>query len=179
MSFAHRSLRYVQLIAYRGDGVRRKGFSIINTICYIREWFSGKRESVSIIAAAAFDHVMPCTWALPPGVRCNAYVFETWFGTALLPAVPAGYTIIMDNAPWHRRAILRAMAHAVGVNVIFLPAYSPELAWIELAFGWTKRHLKNQDMTLPQLVGSCMQSLAAIPAVAVKGFVRHAGYWYS
>ena len=33
----------------------------------------------------------------------NAEVFEKWFFDTLLPAIPPGSTIFMDNAPYHSR----------------------------------------------------------------------------
>lgn len=168
----------VQVIVRSGDGLRKRGFLILSTICYIKEKLSGKKDNICIIAAAAYDHMLPCTWALPIGEKNTALTFEAWFGYALLPLVPKGYTIILDNAAIHRRAILRAMAHAVGVNVLFLPAYSPELAWIELCFGWLKRKLQVVDRTVSQteLAGICLGIFAAMPPAVMQGFVRHCGY---
>ncbi len=64
--------------------------------------------------------------------------FEQWFAESLLCEVPKGYTVIMDNAKFHRKAQLHKMA-AAGVNLIFLPAYSPDFNPIEHAWANMKR----------------------------------------
>lgn len=38
----------------------------------------------------------------------NSTVFEKWFLETLLPSIPIGATIIMDNAPYHSRVVDRA-----------------------------------------------------------------------
>lgn len=57
--------------------------------------------------------------------------FEEWFVNSLLCEVPKGYTIIMDNASFHRKTRLRELAMAAGVRLLFLPTYSPDYNPIE------------------------------------------------
>lgn len=166
----------MQVILHGYDGVRKRGYGVINTICYALEHFTGKRDTVGILTAAAHDRVLPCTWVLPPGVRNTAAVFEAWFEHKLLASLVPGYTIILDNAPWHRKAQLRALAHACGINVLFLPAYCPEWNWVELCFAWLKQDVKQQDRTIHELTHAALDSLARIPARVMNGFVRHCGY---
>ncbi|MDR0494382.1 MAG: transposase [Treponema sp.] len=56
--------------------------------------------------------------------------FEGWFERCLLKVIPAGYTVIMDNARFHRKAQLRKLARGK-VRLLFLPAYSPDYNPIE------------------------------------------------
>ena len=42
----------------------------------------------------------------------NAEVFEGWFFEVLLPSIPAGSTIVMDNAPYHSRVANKAPTSA-------------------------------------------------------------------
>lgn len=65
--------------------------------------------------------------------------FEKWFVESLLCEVPKGYTIIMDNASFHRKAILKKMADDAGVNLLFLPPYSPDFNPIEHTWANLKR----------------------------------------
>lgn len=48
-----------------------------------------------------------------------------------MPVIPVGAVIIMDNAPFHRKKRLFAIAKRYGVNLLFLPAYSPNFNPIE------------------------------------------------
>ena len=50
-----------------------------------------------------------------------------------------GMTIIMDNAPIHRKSRIRELVEAAGHQILFLPRYSPDLNDIEHDFGVVKR----------------------------------------
>ena len=40
----------------------------------------------------------------------NSALFELWFTEVLLKLLPAGSIIILDNASWHRKKVLIALA---------------------------------------------------------------------
>jgi hypothetical protein len=60
----------------------------------------------------------------------NSEFFERWFANSLLRETPQGYTVIMDNAQFHRKKILRKLARGK-VLLLFLPPYSPDYNPIE------------------------------------------------
>jgi transposase len=68
--------------------------------------------------------------------------FEDWFEFELLSVVPCGYTIIMDNASFHRKKVLAKIALRYGVNLIFLPPYSPDFNPIEKFWANLKKWLR-------------------------------------
>jgi transposase len=76
----------------------------------------------------------------------DSILFETWFETRLLPALPEKTVIVMDNASFHRKGRLSLLAEKGGFRLIFLPPYSPELNPIEHFWAWLKRYLRK---TLP------------------------------
>jgi len=71
------------------------------------------------------------------------YVFETWFKEELLRQIPEGCTIVMDNAAFHRKKILNELARQAKEEIIFLPAYSPDLNPIEKLWANLKAFLRN------------------------------------
>ena len=73
----------------------------------------------------------------------NSRLFELWFVEVLLVEITAGSVIILDNASWHRKKVLRALAEAAGCRVIFLPAYSPDFNPIENTWANLKVFFKN------------------------------------
>ncbi len=75
-------------------------------------------------------------------------LFEDWFENHLLPALPEGSVVVMDNASFHRKQQLYCLASQSGHPLIFLPPYSPELNPIEHFWAWLKRTLRN---ILPRL----------------------------
>ena len=70
-------------------------------------------------------------------------LFEFWFEKQLLPALPPGTVIVMDNASFHRKAQLIRVAQKYGFRLIFLSPYSPELNPIETFWAWLKRYLRS------------------------------------
>lgn len=72
----------------------------------------------------------------------NSTFFENWFEYDLLSIVPCGFTIIMDNASFHRKKKLRAIAERYGVHLLFLPAYSPDFNPIEKFWANLKKWLR-------------------------------------
>ena len=72
----------------------------------------------------------------------NGDFFEGWFEELLLPSLPKDTVIVMDNASFHRKDRLLAIAEAKSYRLIFLPPYSPELNPIEKFWACLKRRLK-------------------------------------
>ncbi len=71
----------------------------------------------------------------------DSSLFEFWFEKQLLPALPPGAVVVMDNASFHRKAQLICVAQQYGFRLIFLPPYSPEFNPIENFWAWLKRRL--------------------------------------
>jgi len=72
----------------------------------------------------------------------NSAFFEDWFENKLLREIPSGYTVIMDNAGFHRKKELRKLARGK-VRLLFLPPYSPDYNPIEKTWANMKRFLRN------------------------------------
>ena len=72
----------------------------------------------------------------------DSVLFEFWFEHCLLNKVKKGSYIILDNAAFHRKAILLDLAKEYGCEVLFLPPYSPDFNPIENKWAWLKRKLR-------------------------------------
>jgi putative transposase len=62
---------------------------------------------------------------------CTGIVFESYVKNILVPTLHPGQTVVLDNASFHKSAIARRSIEAAGCEVLFLPAYSPDLNPIE------------------------------------------------
>lgn len=72
--------------------------------------------------------------------------------------------IIMDGAPWHRAHIVYAQAAQLGLELIRLPAYSPDLNPIEGLWKWMREEVTQRycHATLAALKQSCTEFIERI-----------------
>ena len=101
---------------------------------------SGKKfKRVNIVAAKCGSNIVaPMIY----DGTTDSILFEHWFEHALLKAIPQGSYCILDNAAFHRKGKLQALAEKAGCAVIFLPPYSPDLNLIEQYWSWLKKQLR-------------------------------------
>ena len=105
---------------------------------------SGRKfKRVGVVAGQAGKSIVA---PMQYGGTMGSEVFESWFEAWLLPSLPDGSVIVMDNASFHRKGRLHALAERAGHRVLFLPPYSPELNPIEHFWAWLKGRLRK---TLP------------------------------
>lgn len=84
----------------------------------------------------------------------NAEGFESWLKMYLLPSLEEFSILIMDNAPIHRKNIIKELVKEAGHLVMFLPTYSPDLNDIEHDFSALKRArmYSNSKTTLDEII---------------------------
>lgn len=77
---------------------------------------------------------------------------KAWLGESSLPTV-----IIWDGAPCHRAQIVQAAAADLGLTLVPLPAYSPDLNPIEGLWKWMREDVTQHHCypSLPALVAAC------------------------
>ena len=106
----------------------------------VKAQISGKRyERISLVAARTGKKL------IAPMVyqgTMNSSLFEAWFEHFLLRELKEPSVIIMDNARFHRMAVLREIAKKVGHTILPLPPYSPDLNPIEKMWANIKRYLR-------------------------------------
>lgn len=62
---------------------------------------------------------------------CTSDVFNTWLEKVLLPTLPKGTFLVMDNAAFHKSLKTKELIKKFGCHLLFLPTYSPDLNPIE------------------------------------------------
>ena len=68
--------------------------------------------------------------------------FDTYIETQLAPALDPGTVVILDNLSTHKSPRAAQALRERGCWFLFLPAYSPDLNPIEMAFSKLKAHLR-------------------------------------
>ena len=69
-------------------------------------------------------------------------LFEFWFENCLLKEADSSSVIVLDNATFHKKSVLPALAKRYNCVVLFLPPYSPDLNPIEKKWAWLKKLLR-------------------------------------
>ena len=104
-------------------------------------------------------------------------VFETYVERVLAPALRPGQVVVMDNLGAHRPKRIRELIQRRGCDLIYLPAYSPDLNPIEEALSKIKHLLRKIGArTKEALIEAMGRALAAVSAQDVRGFFVHCGY---
>lgn len=107
----------------------------------------------------------------------NGILFGSYVEKCLAPALKQGDTLILDNCSVHKvKNILKPLIDK-GINIVFLPVYSPDFNPIELAWSKMKsclRKAKARDSkTLFAAIGKALET---ITTGDIKGWIKHCGY---
>jgi transposase len=107
----------------------------------------------------------------------DADVFTAYLQHVLCPELRPGDTLILDNLSTHKIPSVHRLLSACGVEVRYLPPYSPDLNPMEQAFAKLKAHLRQAAArTLENLLGAVATALGTFSAQHCQGFFRHAHY---
>jgi transposase len=117
---------------YREYAYAPKGEIVIGKI------YGRKYRRTSIVAAKIGKEILA---PMQYDGTMDSSLFEYWFEQSLLPQLRTDTVIVMDNAAFHRKSKLFALAENSGHSLLFLPPYSPELNPIENYWSWLKRYL--------------------------------------
>jgi transposase len=69
---------------------------------------------------------------------CNTEVVLAWVKEMLIPCLAPGDVVIWDNATFHKSKLLAQAFEDAGIQLLFLPPYSPDLNRIERLWDWIK-----------------------------------------
>ncbi len=88
---------------------------------------------------------LSCEGVVAPWVISGAMdraAFDTYIEKVLIPELEPGSVVILDNLATHKSGKATELLKAHGCWFLFLPAYSPDLNPIEMAFSKLKAHLR-------------------------------------
>ena len=73
--------------------------------------------------------------------NCDRNVMDAYFRDILLPALPDGSVVVLDNARFHHASRAAELARVRGIELLYLPSYSPDLNPIEHFWSRLKTYL--------------------------------------
>ncbi len=81
----------------------------------------------------------------------DAQIFNIWLEQDLIPKLPPGAVLVMDNATFHKRQDTRAMIERAGHILEYLPPYSPDLNPIEPKWAQAKAKRRATGQTTDEI----------------------------
>ena len=144
---AHRSIVYLDESGFAQSMPRTHGYSPKGARCYgLHDWNAkGRINAIGAIIKNTF-----LTLTLVTG-SVNADVFHAWVEQDLLPKVPSGTVLVMDNASFHKRSDTIKLIEKTGCIIEWLPPYSPDLNPIEHKWAEVKSIRRKERCSVDEL----------------------------
>ena len=134
----------------------------------------GHWKTLTLVAALRVDR-MTAPYTIDGAI--DGPSFLAYVEQVLAPTLHKGDIVFMDNLRAHKIVGIREAIEAMGAELEYLPAYSPDLNPIEQAFSKLKAALRKgaarKVNALLKLIGKLVKSFA--PEECANYF-RHAGY---
>jgi transposase len=103
--------------------------------------------------------------------------FQAYIERVLAKSLLPGQIVVMDNLSAHIGPRVRAAIEAKGCQLLFLPAYSPDLSPIEEAFSKLKAFLRRvKARTKEDLYEALSRAIDLITSHEAQGWFSHSGY---
>jgi transposase len=132
------------------------------------------QENVTLLSSITAGGIGPC---LAVEGATTREVFEVYLERVLAPTLRPGQTVVMDNLSAHKGGRVREIVEGRGVELLYLPPYSPDYNPIEQAFSKVKGLLRKAEArTREALIGAMGRALDAVSAQDARGFFEHCGY---
>jgi transposase len=107
----------------------------------------------------------------------NGEAFRAWVEQCLAPTLQTGDIVIADNLGSHKVVGVRDAIEARGAQIMFLPAYSPDMNPIEQVFAKLKSLLRRAaPRTRENLWKTIGQTLDQFSPAECSNYIRHCGY---
>ena len=131
-------------------------------------------ENVTIIGALSSRGMLASMYL--PG-SCDQQVFLKYLEEVLLPQLWKGAVVVLDNLSVHKSPRVEALLASRGVQVLYLPPYSPDLNPIEKAWSKLKSFLRKEGARTYRALGRAIaKGLERISGSDALAWFRHCGY---
>jgi transposase len=134
----------------------------------------GHWQTTTMISSLRLDGSSAC---LTLEGATDTEVFRAYVREVLSPTLRPGDVVILDNLSPHKSEPTLDLIRQAGAEVLFLPAYSPDLNPIELMWSKVKTCLRAaQARTAEALIQAIAAALATVTAQDAINWFAHCGY---
>lgn len=104
-------------------------------------------------------------------------IFDTYIDKLLLPQVRARDVVLLDNLPVHLASNIEGAIASRKGQVLWLPAYSPDLSPVEPFWSKVKTSVRGKEpRTEPELNTALTAAINSVSLDDIDGWFRHCGY---
>ena len=129
---------------------RTHGYSAKGQRCFgTRDWHARGRTNV---IGALLGSLLLTVCLFPCNIDSD--VFHGWLTGDLIPKLPPGAVIVMDNASFHKRQDMKKAIKDAGHTLEYLPPYSPDLNPIEHKWAQAKAIRRKEKCDIEGLFGN-------------------------
>lgn len=134
----------------------------------------GRWQTTTMMAALRLDGRTAC---MTLEGATDTESFRAYVEVVLLPTLEPGDVVVMDNLSPHKSDPTLALIAQAGAQVLFLPAYSPDLNPIEKMWSKIKALLRTAEARTPtELIKAIGQALAKVTPQDALGWFASCGY---
>ena len=102
--------------------------------------------------------------------------FEIFLSEGLLPLLPRGSVLVLDNASIHKGDEVKRLVQEAGSSLLYLPPYSPDYSPIEPVWGWLKNYVRIiKPVDDEQRQSTIFQAKLALPPQHAAAWFAHCG----
>ena len=107
----------------------------------------------------------------------NGESFRTYVEKVLCPSLQVDDIVICDNLASHKMSGIKELIESVGAEIRYLPAYSPDLNPIEMAFSKLKDFMKKKaERTFEGIQNALAEALDTFTPTICSNLLSHANY---
>ena len=155
----------------RGDDIRTIGRCHTNDALPLVDTKNDNREKMSVLAVIGYNNGVLGVY--PQHGSFNRVSFNYGFSQFLLPLIPPGSFVVMDNASIHNERDLVNLFAPLNMTLVKLPTYSYDLNPIEMVNGLAKIYCKRSEGLLRQnMPFAIVNAFSQVSVQAVQGFYR-------
>lgn len=108
----------------------------------------------------------------------NKPAFKYFMEDLLLPQLPKGSTVIMDNLSVHKNSFNMELFNKNGIVIRYLPPYSPDLNPIENMWSKVKGFIRKLDpRNFDEIWHAMNEAFWNVTPANLAGWYRHCGYY--
>jgi transposase len=135
---------------------------------------AGHWNTTTILGALRLDGTTAC---MAIEGATDTEVFREYIRQVLCPTLRPGDIVVMDNLTPHKNQETLDLIGQAGAQVLFLPAYSPDLNPIEKMWSKIKQLLRSAEArTHPDLLQALTSALQKVTPQDAAGWFASCGY---